>query len=213
MSWNDIRAIAARDCVSGPTSWRLNDLGAVSPWGYVSGPLSPNGIRAIAARDCVSRRPARLCNVALRLSRTYEGQHGCCWNYFLQNAPPCGRVRSRNDIAEPDIAALNFACRTRWCVYAGAVGSLSGAVVKRSRISGASPSHRGWPPSSNSARDIPQRTQTSLLKANRWSPAVRSKVIRCPLTQALPCNRHDRRELLAIARNWRGLPKARQERS
>ena len=66
------------------------------------------------------------------------------------------------------------------CLYAAAGGSLSGARAKRSRISGACPSHRGWPPSSNSARDIPQRTQTSLLKANRWSPAVRSKVIAVP---------------------------------
>jgi len=78
MSRNDICAIAARDCVSGPMSWRLNDIGAVSPWGYVSGPLSRNDIRAIAARDCVNGRPASLCNVALRLSRAYEGQHGCC---------------------------------------------------------------------------------------------------------------------------------------
>jgi hypothetical protein len=37
MSRNDIRAIAARDCVSGPMSRRLNDIGTVSPWGYVSG--------------------------------------------------------------------------------------------------------------------------------------------------------------------------------
>jgi hypothetical protein len=71
MSRNDIRAIAARDCVSRPLSRRLNDIGAVSPWGYVSGPLSRNDIRAIAARDCVSGRPARLCYVALRLSRAY----------------------------------------------------------------------------------------------------------------------------------------------
>ena len=77
MSRNDIRAIAARDCVSGPMSRRLNDIGAVSPWGYVSGPLSRNDIRAIAARDCVSGRPAGLCNVALRLSRAYESQHAC----------------------------------------------------------------------------------------------------------------------------------------
>lgn len=78
MSRNDICAIAARDCVSGPMSRRLNDIGVVSPWGYVSGPLSRNDVRATAARDRVSGRPARLCNVALRLSRAYEGQHGCC---------------------------------------------------------------------------------------------------------------------------------------
>jgi hypothetical protein len=78
MSRNDKRAIAAWDCVSGPMSRRLNDIGAVSPWGYVGGPLSGNDIRAIAARDCVSGRPARLWDVALRLSRAYGGQHGCC---------------------------------------------------------------------------------------------------------------------------------------
>src|SRR5262249_2993212 len=43
--------------------------------------------------------------------------------------------------------------------------------------------HGGWPPSSNSARDIPQRTQTSRLKANRWPPAVLSKVIAVPVTR------------------------------
>ena len=69
MSWNDIRAIAARDCVSGPMSRRLKDIGAVSPWSYVSGFLSRNDIRAITAGDCVSGGPARLSNVALRLSR------------------------------------------------------------------------------------------------------------------------------------------------
>jgi hypothetical protein len=78
MSRNDIGAIAARDCVSGPMSRRLNDIGAVSSWAYVSGPLSRNDVRTIAARDCVSGWPASLRNVALRLSRAYEGQHGRC---------------------------------------------------------------------------------------------------------------------------------------
>jgi hypothetical protein len=72
MSRNDIRAIAARDCISGPLSRRLHDIGAVSPWGYVSGHLSRNDICATAARDCISGPPARLCNVALRLSSAYE---------------------------------------------------------------------------------------------------------------------------------------------
>ena len=92
MSWNDIRAIAARDCVSGPMSRRLNDIGAVSPWGYVSGPLSRNDEGAIATWDCVSGPVSRgLHNIALRLSRADKGQHRCCQNCFLHNAPPLER--------------------------------------------------------------------------------------------------------------------------
>jgi murein endopeptidase len=47
-----------------------------SAWDYVSGSLSRNDIRAIAAWDCVNRPMSwGLYNVALRLSRAYEGQH------------------------------------------------------------------------------------------------------------------------------------------
>jgi len=77
------RALAIVNCPAsraGLPKWAhvpaWNDIDAVSPWGYVSGLLSRNDIRAIAARDCVSGRPTRLCNVALRLSRAYESQHG-----------------------------------------------------------------------------------------------------------------------------------------
>jgi hypothetical protein len=53
---------------------RLNDVGAVAPRGYVSRPLSRNDIRAVAAWDCVSGPVSwGLYDVALRLSRVYEG--------------------------------------------------------------------------------------------------------------------------------------------
>jgi hypothetical protein len=92
LSRNHVNAVGPWESVSRLMSRRLKDIGAVAPWGYVSGPLSRNDEGAIATWDCVSGPVSRgLHNIALRLSRADKGQHRCCQNCFLHNAPPLER--------------------------------------------------------------------------------------------------------------------------
>jgi hypothetical protein len=77
LSRNDIRAVAAWECVNRSMSGGLNNIRAIA-WGYVSGPLSRNDVRAVAAWECVNRSMSWGLYNDLRMSRAYQGQHRPC---------------------------------------------------------------------------------------------------------------------------------------